>query len=223
MGLFVLAAYGWLVWNFDPRLLGLLSATPHLPGKLVIAAFVFCLNFFWLIASYHAALGLFALVSSIRRPRSLPWSGAGPCVAVLYTTMNDFQERAAASCVNQDYSPCHVYILDDSLVPDVRAQVDDFAARHAGRVTVVRRSDRRGYKAGSLNHALSTVAIEAPYFAVADADSVLPPDFIRRLLPYFKSDPRVGWVQSSHRPHPEQKTAFARDLGLGIIPLWTVY
>ena len=51
---------------------------------------------------------------------------------------------------------------------------------------------RRGFKAGSLNNTLRTVATDAEFFAVADADSVLPPDFVRRLVPYFSADPAVA-------------------------------
>jgi GT2 family glycosyltransferase len=115
-----------------------------------------------------------------------------------------------------------VYILDDSSNPVFRSQVDRFAARHPGTVRVVRRSDRRGFKAGNINHALETVAKE-PLFALADADEILPPDFLARLAPRLVADADCGFVQASHRYNPEAPTAFSAALGAGIDSHWRWY
>lgn len=219
----VLAIWTLVAWRFDPRLWNLLVAVPGVAGKIAVFLFVGCMNVFWLLASYYLALAAFALISRNRQKPARPLTDAEPEVAILYTTMHDFQERAALSCVSQDYSNFHVYILDDSMDPEARALVDQFARRHVERVTVVRRSDRRGFKAGSLNNALGSIATTAPYFAIADADSVLPATFVRGLLPHLLSDEQIGWAQGSHRPHPQQHSAFATDLCLGIIPLWTLF
>ena len=99
-------------------------------------------------------------------------------MAILYATMHDFKEEAVLSCLRQTYRACHVFILDDSLDEEYKRRVDRFAQQHSSQTTVVRRADRIGYKAGSLNNALRTVVRGFPYFAVVDADSVAPPAWV---------------------------------------------
>jgi cellulose synthase/poly-beta-1,6-N-acetylglucosamine synthase-like glycosyltransferase len=207
---------------FNPRLVTLIAEASGL-AAVVIALFAAHLNAFWLLGGYYLMLGLFTAVDRATRRKPPPAVREGPAVAVLYTTMNDFQERAALSCLRQAYSPCHLFILDDSVDPALRTAVDSFAAEHPGEVTVIRRADREGYKAGSLNSALRNQVRGFELFLVVDADSVLPESFTAELVPYFDLAEDIGWVQASHAPNPVQKTAFARDLGLGILPLWEVY
>lgn len=208
----------------NPSVFRLFSESDGIAEKVVLALFVAHLNVFWLFGGYYCMLGVFTTIERrlLRSPRPPPVK-RGPAVAVLYVTMNDFQERAALSCLRQDYDPSHLFILDDSDDPQCRAAVDAFAAAHRGDATVIRRPDRRGYKGGSINSALRTQVHGFPYFIVVDADSVLPESFTGALMPYFGMADGIGWVQASHAPHPEQKTKFARDLALGILPLWEVY
>src|SRR5690606_4941383 len=87
-----------------------------------------------------------------------------------------------------------VQVLDDStdatsaiiasVLPDLPR---DLVIEH------VRRSDRRGYKAGPLAHGLALS--ESELIAVFDADFVPPPSFLRDLVPEF-ADLRVGMVQA---------------------------
>ncbi|MEZ4893405.1 MAG: glycosyltransferase [Saprospiraceae bacterium] len=100
-----------------------------------------------------------------------------PAIALLYTTCNDFVEESVESCVRQHYNNYKVYILDDSSQQSFKDQVDAFAAEYPDRVTVVRRPDRKGFKAGNMNYGLANHAINEPYFAIADADEILPTDF----------------------------------------------
>jgi cellulose synthase/poly-beta-1,6-N-acetylglucosamine synthase-like glycosyltransferase len=131
-------------------------------------------------------------------------------------------ERSAESCVLLDYPNFHVYVLDDSRTDAARARVDAFAAKHLQSVTVVRRADRRGFKAGNLNHALTNVAAE-PHFAVVDADEILPPNFLTDLVPHLVHNDRCGFVQANHRARPDAESKLARDLGVGIDIHWKWY
>lgn len=214
-----LVCAAWL----NPRMAHLFLESSGFPAAAV-ALFVVHLNIFWLFGCYYLMLGLFTALDRLTGERRRPaLVREGPPVALLYVTMNDFQERSALSCVRQDYTPCHLFILDDSVDPAFRGAVDAFAEKHPGAVTVIRRPNREGYKAGSLNSALRSQVRGYPYFMVIDADGVLPESFTSELVPYLGLAEDVGWVQASHAPHPVQKTAFARDLGLGILPLWEVY
>ena len=192
-----------------------------------IAYFVVFAELAWLYGLYNVGVVTVAFLHKHGARQDSPQvtspaAAAQPAVAVLYTTCNDFVERSALSCVALSYSDYHVYILDDSADPGVRERVDAFAAGHLDRVTIVRRTDRRGFKAGNLNHALSGV-VKEPYFAVVDADEVLPVNFISGLLPRLLADDNCGFVQANHRSRPGADSALARDMGVGIDIHWKWY
>ena len=219
----VLLFYVGCAVTLNPRMLALFVPSTGWVGNVVLTLFIAQLNLFWFFGSYYSMLGLFTAISWLTRTPGPAPVRQGPPVALLYVTMNDFQERAALSCMRQSYDPCHLFILDDSVDMASRATVDAFAKLHPGAVTVVRRSDRQGYKAGSINSALRNHVHGFKYFIVVDSDSVLPEGFTGQLVPYFDLGENIGWVQGSHAPNPVQKTSFADDLGLGILPLWEVY
>lgn len=54
-----------------------------------------------------------------------------------------------------------------------------------------------GAKAGALNWLLDKMHPDAEFVAVIDADYLAKPDFLARLLPFFRN-PRVGYVQTPH-------------------------
>jgi cellulose synthase/poly-beta-1,6-N-acetylglucosamine synthase-like glycosyltransferase len=54
-----------------------------------------------------------------------------------------------------------------------------------------------GAKAGALNYLLGVMHPDTEFVAVIDADYLATPDFLGRLLPFFR-DPRVGYVQTPH-------------------------
>lgn len=89
-----------------------------------------------------------------------------------------------------------VQVLDDTEEPQAQRTRDALQPHQtAGRVRFeyLRRPDRRGFKAGNLNH--GTTFATAPLIAILDADCVPEPGFLRALVPYF-DDPSVGAVQA---------------------------
>jgi cellulose synthase/poly-beta-1,6-N-acetylglucosamine synthase-like glycosyltransferase len=56
------------------------------------------------------------------------------------------------------------------------------------------RVDRRGFKAGALEAGLGEAS--GRFIAIFDADFVPPADFLKRTLPYFQQDEKVGMVQA---------------------------
>jgi cellulose synthase (UDP-forming) len=80
-----------------------------------------------------------------------------------------------------------VWLLDDGPSEDI-----ELLARRQG-VDYVRRPDRRGAKAGSLNHALGMTT--APFVAVFDCDHVPSPAFLERTIGHM-ADERVAFVQT---------------------------
>jgi cellulose synthase/poly-beta-1,6-N-acetylglucosamine synthase-like glycosyltransferase len=201
-----------------------LATTPW--AKVALTYFVLFTYVAWLFALYNIGIILFAHIYRkwLRGPfvqnPALPVNP--PAVAVLYTTCNDFVEESVLSCVRQDYPHFKVYILDDSSDPQYQSRIDRFAAQYPKQVQVVRRSDRRGFKAGNLNHGLAQIAHE-PLFALADADEILPPDFLSRLVPRLLADEQCGFIQSNHHSNPQDTSALARAMGIGVDIHWRWY
>jgi cellulose synthase/poly-beta-1,6-N-acetylglucosamine synthase-like glycosyltransferase len=237
-----LAVFGvWLaaiLW-FQERLWGLLAIAD---GPLSFGALLFFVVFTqlaWLYGLYNVGVIVFAVVyRATRSPADGQASGPGAVdraglvaadaavpvpVALLYTTYNDFVESSARSCLAQDYPAFTLYILDDSTDAGYRERVDAFAAAHPARVRVVRRPDRAGFKAGNINHALARAATTEPLFALVDADEILPPDFLRRLVPRLTGDPGCGFVQANHRCNPASQNTLQQAMGVGIDIHWRWY
>jgi cellulose synthase/poly-beta-1,6-N-acetylglucosamine synthase-like glycosyltransferase len=224
--LFIVATWIASVAWFHPRLAGLLDLADTTFSYVALLFFILFTEVAWLYAFFNVSVIVFG---AIYRWRHRPAKPTGvlpenpPAVAILYTTANDFVEASAASCVRQDYPDYTVYILDDSSDPEFRAMVDEFASRHTERVRVVRRGDRRGFKAGNINNGLSTIATTEPYFALVDADEILPEDFLRRTVPTLEADESIGFVQCNHRANPESTSPLAKYMGVGIDIHWRWY
>ena len=124
--------------------------------------------------------------------------GALPRVTVqlpIYNERHVVRRVIEAACA-LDYprDRLQIQVLDDSTdetthiareaVAEARAQGVD--------ISLVRRSDRQGYKAGALAHGLETAKGE--FLALFDADFVVPQDFLHRALPHFADG--VGMVQA---------------------------
>ena len=88
-----------------------------------------------------------------------------------------------------------IQVLDDSTdetVAVARACVERFAAQGLP-IYYIHRSNRAGYKAGALEHGLTTARGE--FVAIFDADFIPSPDFLRRCIPYFENE-KVGMAQT---------------------------
>ncbi len=101
----------------------------------------------------------------------------------------------ACAAINYPSDKLEIQVLDDSIddtVDIIEERVRHWRAR--GRDIVhVQRSERAGFKAGALQHGLSTSRGE--FIAIFDADFIPRPDFLASTLPHF-GDPKVGMVQT---------------------------
>jgi len=188
----MLCLWFWTVLYFNPRILALLWGPENIPAKFAIISFTLLLDLFWCYALYHVVMIGFAYLKTTPVPETLlkdeKVSAKTPSVALLYTTYNDFQEKAVLSCVNQEYDNFHAFILDNSTEEDYKNRIDEFSARYKEKVTVIRREGRSGYKAGNINNALKQIN-DFEYFSISDADSILPKNYITGLLPYLVGVP----------------------------------
>jgi len=178
---------------------------------LVVLAAI-CLAIFWFYALYHYGLVFFRQIGRIKpgaKAGKGEESGAGfPHIAVLYTTVDDFRYDAALSCVNQDYPNFHVFLIDVSQGQRGREQVDEFHRSFPQKTTIVRREKLEGFKARSLNLALANQAEGYEFFALCDADGILPKDFLKQTTFYILRDERIGFVQANHDSGSSTRNAF---------------
>lgn len=88
-----------------------------------------------------------------------------------------------------------IQVLDDS-TDETRFLVDRTVRRLRSQgvdIEVVRRDNRKGYKAGALREGLARC--RHPLVAIFDADFIPPKDFLRRAVPFLASDPRLACIQ----------------------------
>jgi len=106
--------------------------------------------------------------------------------------------RVAAAAARMDWPKDRltIQLLDDgdgegheALSAAVRAVVPGDINFH-----ILRRGDRKGFKAGNL--AFGLAHSDAPFVAVLDADFVPPADFLRRTVPVLIADSGLAFVQS---------------------------
>ena len=138
--------------------------------------------------------------------------GTPPRVLLLYCTCNDFNGEALSVCMKQKYENFHTVILDDSTKSEYLQEIDDFAKKTG--VEVVRRENRKHFKAGNLNHYLQG-RTDYDYFVVLDSDERIPQDYIVETLKYYAYDEEVGVVQASHKA-TKGRNLFQSLMGLSV-------
>jgi cellulose synthase/poly-beta-1,6-N-acetylglucosamine synthase-like glycosyltransferase len=131
---------------------------------------------------------------------SPPAQAEWPFVTVQLPIFNEryVVERLVDACAALDYprDRLEIQVLDDS-TDDTTALAEAAAARARASgvdARVIRRGDRRGFKAGALQAGLT--AARGTAIAVFDADFVPPPNFLRLTVPWLAASPRTGMVQT---------------------------
>lgn len=122
-----------------------------------------------------------------------------PKVTVLLPVYNEsrvIESLIDAACA-LEYPPeqLQILVLDDS-TDQTTALVGAKVAHYAGQsidIAVVKRKNRKGYKAGNLANGLQYASGE--FLALFDADFVPPKDFLYKTIPCFTS-PEIGYLQT---------------------------
>ncbi|WP_052663068.1 glycosyltransferase family 2 protein [Mycoplasmoides pirum] len=142
-----------------------------------------------------------------------------PKVLLLYTTCNDFDEQSLLQSINQNYSNFCTYILDDSDQEFYKNKIDNFINKNKN-INLVRRKDKKGFKAGNINNFLMNTKEEFDYFVLLDSDEIIPNNFIKNCLPYFENN--VGIVQANHKA-TRFSNLFDKLGSKGVLPAWTTF
>jgi cellulose synthase/poly-beta-1,6-N-acetylglucosamine synthase-like glycosyltransferase len=166
---------------------------------------------------HHLTFQVAVLFSRRTSRQSLSVVGAPP-IAILYTTCDDFNPQCCESCIEQDYPNSRVLICDDSKLPRFRMMVEEFSAQHPEKCSVITRPDRRGFKAGNVNHAIENCVPEN-WILLVDADQILPPQFLSRLIAQIPADSaHVAFVQAAHEVllYEPENSYFQRVMSAGV-------
>ena len=127
-------------------------------------------------------------------------------------------KRVIEAAAGMDYpaSRHEIQVLDDS-TDETRGYVDETVARlqrEGHNVSVIRRTDRTGFKAGALQNGLQFT--DAEFIAIFDADFVPPADFLRRSMSFFVDRPKLGLVQGRWTHLNKNSSLITRGQAMGI-------
>lgn len=102
-----------------------------------------------------------------------------------------------ASCgIDYPKDKLEIQVLDDSTdeTVDLVGSIVKEKKAQGHIIHHVRRADRKGYKAGALKEGLLTA--QGDFIAIFDADFLPKPEFLKKTIPYFYSNPKIGMVQT---------------------------
>jgi cellulose synthase/poly-beta-1,6-N-acetylglucosamine synthase-like glycosyltransferase len=155
--------------------------------------------------SVYGLLGLVTLAFYLRhRHDSFPCPEISderlPPVTVQLPIFNEqfVVERLIRAAAALDYprDRLQIQVIDDSTdeTTAVAEQLVQHFREQGFQISLVHRHHRQGFKAGALAAALSGATGE--YIAIFDADFQPAPDFLRRTVPHFLTNPRLGMTQA---------------------------
>lgn len=170
--------------------------------QLLSTVYLACAMF---IAVYSASqlilLALYLIHFRLRHDPATPHTQDWPYVAVQLPIYNERQvvARLIETMAALDYPRDRllIQVLDDSTddTPSIVATRVAKLRRKGINIQHIRRENRVGYKAGALAHGLTLLPPEYTLTAIFDADFVPRRDFLKRTVPHFSTNPKLGIVQ----------------------------
>ena len=181
--------------------------------RLPLTALIFPAEMFSFLFAMYFVYTLFA--DRHRAPTPMPLAGRERIrIALLipvYHEPTDVVERTINACKRVRWpGGTRIYLLDDSKETEFTTAMAALARKHG--CAIVRRPDRKGYKAGNVNNAIRT-AVKEEFFAILDADQAPEQDFLERTVDHF-SDPSVAFVQTPQY-YVGEKTVLERTAKMG--------
>jgi cellulose synthase/poly-beta-1,6-N-acetylglucosamine synthase-like glycosyltransferase len=160
---------------------------------------VYALTIIWILINGLFQLHLLWFSKRKKKVQSKTLPAQLPFVTVQLPVYNErfVIEGLLQSVARLDYPKdlLEIQVLDDSTDETLRIidqQVDQLRS-DGFNITVLRREDREGYKAGALQYGLGQC--KGDFIAIFDADFRPPADFLMTLMPYFV-DEHTGLVQA---------------------------
>ena len=178
------------------------------------------------LTAYALRLYVFSAMFFMDRGEPAPEvaSHGDPLVSVLLPLYNEEKvvDRLMRHCTSFLHDDYEVIVIDDS-TDSTTERLRTWA--RDGRVKVLHRPSRSGWKAGALNEGLKHVSAGSKYCLVLDSDSLPPPDLIDRYLKKFE-ETGADVVQGAQRTDlnsGESWVARATSLmldGFNFVELW---
>jgi cellulose synthase/poly-beta-1,6-N-acetylglucosamine synthase-like glycosyltransferase len=122
----------------------------------------------------------------------------------------------AVAAMDYPFSRHEIQVLDDSTDETIH-YVDstvDRLRKEGVNISVIRRTDRTGFKAGALQNGL--LHTDADFVAIFDADFVPTPDFLKKAMAFFVNRPKVGLVQGRWTHLNKNASLITRGQAMGI-------
>jgi cellulose synthase/poly-beta-1,6-N-acetylglucosamine synthase-like glycosyltransferase len=122
----------------------------------------------------------------------------------------------AVAAIDYPVSRHEIQVLDDSTdetIGYVDATVEELR-RKGVRISVIRRTDRTGFKAGALQNGLNYT--DADFVAIFDADFVPQRDFLKKAMAFFIDRPKLGLVQGRWTHLNKKASLITRGQAMGI-------
>ncbi|MCJ1995241.1 glycosyltransferase [Lactococcus piscium] len=195
-------------------------------GKIILLIVnVTFISYFWLngikdlVYSFFYRLKNYAKIEKEILEFKIPTDVSNSKIVALYCTCDDFIEESLLKSMNQNYRNFRVVILDDSNNVGYKKRIDIFSSKYD--IEVIRRSDRKGFKAGNLNNYLKD-RTDYDYFIILDSDEIIPTDFCENSLKYFFYYENIGIVQANHIS-TRDRTKFMDRFSLGVNSHWPTY
>lgn len=109
-----------------------------------------------------------------------------------------------------------IQVLDDS-TDETATIAESYVEQYRKRgfaISYLHRNDRAGFKAGALAAGLSAARTE--FIAIFDADFVPPRDFLKRIIPQFCANPRLGFAQTRWDHLNAEQSTLTRVIALAL-------
>jgi cellulose synthase/poly-beta-1,6-N-acetylglucosamine synthase-like glycosyltransferase len=108
-------------------------------------------------------------------------------------------ERLMKNVTQLDYpkEKLQIQILDDSENDDILENVKKLVKEYRKNgydIELIHRNNRKGYKAGALNYGLKKA--KGRFIAIFDVDTIIPKDFLKKVIPYFYQEEKLAFVQT---------------------------
>ncbi len=168
--------------------------------ELILIGYILSLTILTIFGSHGFIMIYYYLKFRSRKPQAVEALTTYPVVTVQLPVFNEVYVVGrlidAACSMIYPKDKLEIQLLDDSTDRTV-----EVVAQHVERyrklgfdIKQVRRTNRKGYKAGALKEGLDTARGE--FVAIFDADFVPRPDFLLKTIPHFNTDPKIGMVQT---------------------------
>ncbi len=144
------------------------------------AIFLLPLTVFCLLATYNFVV--YRKITPRKRAASLNPQG----VSLYVPVFNDQQiVQSLPYLAKLDYPTYQVKILDDSTDPKLISAIDKFVSKH-NNFSVIRRTDRTGFKGGAIENALKNE--EQPLICLLDCDFRPTTDFLKQIVSSIEAE-----------------------------------